>query len=211
MYAKKSSDFIRRGAKYKAQPIVLIICEDTKSSKTYLEEALRSFRSSAKVEVSHCGKTDPKGIVSAAVARSKYFNHVYCVFDRDSHHAQNFEQALALAKANADKVTALVSYPCFEFWLILHFEYTRSPFAPSGGSSAADVVLRKLKSIPQMIGYSKGEIDGQFEKLMPYLSIAKENARKTILDALSNGNMNPSTSINILIDRLEELGKPVKI
>ncbi len=39
----------------------------------------------------------------------------------------------------------ILSVPCFEYWFILHFCYTCSPFLPSGNKSAADNVVSELK------------------------------------------------------------------
>lgn len=204
---RSPESFKRRGARYKVQPLVLVVCEDAKSSKTYLEDASRHFRAYAQVEFVHPGKTDPLGVVSSGVKRAKGFDHVYCVIDRDSHHEPNFLEALALGEANKDKVTVLTSYPCFEFWLLLHFEYTRAPFMPAGGVSAADRVLQSLKTKPDMAAYAKGKVGGLFEKLLPLLPDARKHAPRTVMEGVADAEMNPSTPLHLLIDRLEGLGK----
>ena len=132
---------------------------------------------------------------------------MYCVIDRDSHDETNFQSAVALSRANAGRVTLLTSYPCFEFWLILHFGYTRAPFASVGGVSAAERALQHLKTKPDMGDYAKGNIAGLFEKLLPQLSIARTNASRSVAEAHSVGDWNPSTPLHLLIDRLEELGE----
>jgi hypothetical protein len=103
-----------RQPRFKQFPTVLAICEDSKSGLKYLNDASFHFRASLKIEVSHCGKTDPKGIVKEALKHQKKFDHVYCVIDRDAH--PNFHEAIALAKTS-NKVSIIASYPCFEFWL----------------------------------------------------------------------------------------------
>ncbi len=208
---RNTESFKRRGPRFQTQKIVLVVCEDAKSSKTYLEEASRHFRAYAKVEFVHPGKTDPLGVVTAGVQKSKGFDHVYCVIDRDSHHKPNFEEALALGEKNKGKVTVLTSYPCFEFWLLLHFEYTRSPFMPAGGLSAADRVLQVLKQKPGMNAYAKGKVEGLFEQLLPQLEAASKNALKAIAEADAVGEKNPSTPLHVLIDQLQQLGKITKI
>ncbi len=205
--ARTADSFQRRSAKYKPQPRVLVICEDTKSSKIYFEEASRHYRAHAKVQFSHSGKTDPLGIVTAAIQQAQNFDHIYCVIDRDSHNQKNFEAAQSIGQSNQSKITVLTSYPCFEFWLLLHFGYTRSPFVPSGGKSAADNVLNELKTKHEMSSYAKGNVAGLFNKLLPTLSGAQTNALRTLRDSASDGEMNPSTPLHELIAKLEELGK----
>jgi len=48
--ARKSSPFERKKSSLKQQPLVLIICEDTKSSLQYLKDAARHFRAIVEVE-----------------------------------------------------------------------------------------------------------------------------------------------------------------
>lgn len=204
---RSPESFKRRGARFKVQPLVLVVCEDAKSSKTYFEDASRHFRAYAQVKFVHPGKTDPLGVISSGVKYAKSFDHVYCVIDRDSHHEPNFLAALALGEANKDKVTVLTSYPCFEFWLLLHFEYTRAPFMSVGGVSAADRVLQSLKTKPDMATYAKGKVDGLFEKLLPLLPDAKKRAPRTVIEGMADAEMNPSTPLHLLIDSLEGLGK----
>lgn len=67
---RSALSFKRGKPRFKPQPQILIICEDSRSAKTYLEEAAIYFRASAKVEITHCGYTDPKGIVQYAIRRS---------------------------------------------------------------------------------------------------------------------------------------------
>jgi hypothetical protein len=206
--AHRTSDSYKRKAnKYKTQPLVLIICEDTKSSKIYLEDASRYFRSYAKVDFIHSGRTDPLGVVEAGLAKSKLFDLVYCVIDRDSHYEPNFRSALELGREKKSKIIVLTSYPCFEFWLLLHFGYTRAGFMPAGGISAADRVFKSLIEQQDMSDYEKGNVSGLFNRLLPRLSDARKNAKKTVAEGILDNEMNPSTELHILIDKLEDLGK----
>lgn len=206
---RTSDSFRRKAPKFKTQPVVLVICEDTKSSKIYLEEASRYFRAYAKIEFAHVGKTDPLGVVKGAVQRMKNFDHVYCVIDRDTHHQPNFDAALALGQANKAKVTVLTSYPCFEFWLLLHFGYSRAPFMSAGGVSSADRALIALKTKPDMAAYTKGNVEGLFQRLLPLLPAARLNALRTVAEAVIDNEMNPSTPLHDLINVLEELSEPI--
>jgi hypothetical protein len=200
-----SASFKRNGPKFKPQPRVLVICEDTKSSKDYLEDAARHFRSYALVEFAHCGRTDPLGVVLGGIKRSRDFERIYCVIDRDSHDPHNFEQALSLANNNA-KTEIFVSYPCFEFWLLLHFKYSRSPFAPKGKLSAADAVSEALKKFPEMEKYEKGDIKGLFNELLPMLDLASQRAAQILIAADAEEEKNPSTPLHVLIGNLRALG-----
>lgn len=198
--------FTRKKAILKVQPRVLVICEDTKSCKNYLEDAARHFRSYAEIEIAHCGKTDPLGIVTKAVEKSHAFDHVYCAIDRDKH--ENFDEAVRLAEVNKFAVTVIASYPCYEFWLYLHFDYNRKPYAVQGNLSAGDCMVKDLCKIPDMASYSKGGSQEVFEKLLLKLPDARKCAKRVMDAAIAERDMNPSTRLHDLIAIFEELGKP---
>jgi hypothetical protein len=160
----------------------------------------------AEIEISHCGNTDPLGIVTKAVARRHAFDHVYCAVDRDKH--ENFDEAMQLGAAHRGSVTIIASYPCYEFWLYLHFEYARKPYAVQGNLSAGDCMVKDLCKIPEMTGYSKGSSKDIFEKLLPKLPDARKYAKRVIDAAIEEGEMNPSTRLHDLITIFEELGMP---
>lgn len=205
---RNAESFKRRGAKFRPQPRVLVLCEDAKSSKLYLEDAAIASRSSAIVEFAHCGRTDPLGIIEAAIKRSGDYEQVYCVIDRDSH--ANFDEALQACAGHA-KVQPLVSYPCFEYWLLLHFEYTRAPFQRTGKNSAADCVVQELRTKAGMALYAKGSPEGLFQSLRHLLPRARLQAARSLAEAVTDDEMNPSTLLHTLITRMEELGSPVPV
>lgn len=209
--AKTASSFARRKSSFKTQPPVLVLCEDSKSSRQYLEDANAYFRSFASVEVSHCGKTDPLGIVREAIAAcTKKYEYAYCVIDRDTH--PSFDDAVRLANQNSEKVSLIVSYPCYEFWLLLHFGKTRKPYARAGKFSAGDLLIRDLTTAHVMMNdYEKGGSIGLFEGLLDRLPSAMKWSEQILAEAEQDGEMNPSTNLHRLIGKLHDLGKPEKI
>lgn len=209
--AKTARSFARSKPSLKPQPRVLVLCEDSKSSRRYLEDANVYFRSFASVEVSHCGKTDPIGIVREAVAAcSRQYEFAYCVIDRDTH--PSFDDAVRLARQNSERVALIVSYPCYEFWLLLHFGKTRKPYLRAGKLSAGDLVVKDLIAAhPIMHGYEKGRAIGLFDALLDRFPSARKWSEQILAEAEKDGELNPSTSLHVLIDRLRSLGQPGKI
>lgn len=212
MARRSPASFARGAAKFKAQARVLVLCEDSKSSKTYLEDASKYFRATAQVQIAHPGRTDPLGVVQAGVKRQPAFDVVYCVVDRDSH--ANWDQANDLARGHP-KVRMIRSFPCFEFWLLLHFGYTRAGYARAGVLSAADQVVRDLRQKPGMQDYAKGSIEGLFLRLCGdadiMLNTACRHGDRTLADAEKEGNANPSTELQNLVRELRNLGSPVTV
>lgn len=203
--ARSASSFGRPKARFRPQPRTLVLCEDEKSCLVYLKEAVQHFRSYAEIEVANCGKSDPKGIVTEAVSlkRRLKFDTVICAIDRDSHHG--FQEALELAAQN--QISVIASYPCYEFWLLLHFRKTRAPFMPAGDHSAAERVSRSLRQESGMDKYEKGTAKGLFAALHERLPVARTRSMQVLTEALADGEMNPSTRLHELIEAFEALGK----
>lgn len=204
--ARSVSRFDRRQPSFKQQARVLVLCEDTKSSLIYLKDAARYFRSYAAVEITHCGKNDPLNIVKEAIQRRRDYDQVYCAIDRDRH--EGFDAALALAAENARWLSVIVSYPCYEFWLLLHFRMTSSPYTGVGNKSAGDLVVKTLRDEDGMAEYDKGGCENLFDLLISRLPIARQRAVQVLHDAANANNLNPSTRIHELIALFEQLGLP---
>lgn len=201
--ARNDRPFARQAPRFKPQPKVLVLCEDAKSARDYLDDAARDFRAFASVQ--HCGRTDPPGIVAEALSRQQNYEEVHCVFDRDDH--PGFEQALSDA-TQSEKICVVASYPCFEFWLLLHFGYRRTPFRSAGTRSAGDQLLRELRNQAGMSDYAKGNTKGLYALLASRLPEARKHAARALVDATETGEPNPSTQIHQLIARFEQLSEP---
>ncbi|WP_278443785.1 RloB family protein [Pseudomonas oryzihabitans] len=205
---KNTNSFRRKEKRYKAEPKILVICEDKKSSKIYLEEAATYFRVNMKIIFTHCGKTDPLGIIQEAVDNRKKYDHIYCVIDRDTH--QNFREALDLA-SQYQNITPISSYPCFEFWLIIHFGHCTRPFRETERKSAGDQALDFLKRKEGMDQYAKGS-SGLFKILLgERFETARRYSPRILARAIEENERNPSTELHILIDKIEELSAPQPI
>lgn len=204
--ARSTSRFDRKKPSLKQQARILVICEDTKSSRIYLEDATRHFRAQAEIDIVHSGKNDPLNIVAEAVRRRRDFDKIYCVIDRDSH--EGFDQALRLANANAAQVVVIASYPCYEYWLLLHFCKTSKPYAPAGKNSSGELLIKDLRKKDGMADYAKGDSKSIFDSLVLMLPTARRHATERMVEAIDDGSLDPSTRLHELIDLFEELGKP---
>jgi hypothetical protein len=202
---RSAKSFERKTKQYIVGAKVLIICEDLQSSKIYLEDAKKHFGVDAIIEVAHIGCTDPLNIVQHAISRSGSFDSIYCVIDRDTH--ETFDAACKLLRGQRTNVDLVVSYPCFEFWLFLHFKYSRKSYNRAGSISPGAQMLADLQKIPQMATYAKGQPNDLFEKLLPKLGVARAHASKVLSDALEVNELNPSTRMHELFDAFEALAR----
>lgn len=120
----------------------------------------------------------PKTVVNVALQRKRAeaqlgdaFDRVYCVFDRNGH--ANFESASDRAKRAG--VQFARSWPCFEYWLLLHFRYTRKPYRADGTRSSCDLCIEDL--MIDMPDYGKAQ-DDVFERLRNQCEQAKARGRQ---------------------------------
>jgi hypothetical protein len=105
---------------------------------------------------------------------AKAFDRVIAVFDRDDH--LTYHQALAKTKAlnghltNDERrripVQAIASVPCFELWLLLHFEDVQAPIHRN------EVYQRLRQHLPE---YDKGQ-RGHWASTKEQLNVATERA-----------------------------------
>ena len=186
---------------------VLIVTEGTKTEPAYSRELVACYRlNTANVEVVPSdGGSDPGTVLETATELrdgeerlGNPYDRVYCVFDRDEH--ANFDSASV--QAGARKIRLARSWPCFEYWLLLHFEYTRAPFTAVGGRSSCDSCVGELRR--HLPDYGKA-MPGVFERLAAQLDMAKSHARRALSDAASDDEPNPSTEIHELVEYLQAL------
>lgn len=198
--------FARGKARYRAQPTALVLCEDTKSCRTYLEDVRAYFR--VNIEIAHCGYTDPKNILLEAQRRESKFDRIFCAIDRDEHH--NYEEAAAIAR-RSKKIKVIASHPCFEYWLLLHFILTTKAYVRAGQRSPADCLIDDLRKQPGMSTYAKGQAKDLFEQLRGRFTAARQRAAATLEDAVQRKTWNPSTQLHELIEYIEGLSSPQPI
>lgn len=197
----------RRAPQREAYARVLIVCEGTKTEPGYFREIIEEHQlSSANVVVTSGSGSDPKSVVDTAIQLYEYdsdYDEVYVVIDRDSH--PGYDAAVNRIK-NAPKnlqgvIELISSEPCFEYWLLLHFEETAKPYAREGGRSPCANVIRDLQG---HLDYHKGG-SGLFAATKGHLGKAKDRAARRLNDAEQGGSENPTTRIHLLVERLQTL------
>ena len=177
-------------------PTYLIVCEGTKTEPEYF----KGFKIPS-VEVKGAGK-NTKSLVDEAIRikdLSEPRDHYWCVFDRDSFPAQNFNTALQKARAHGFQVA--YSNECFEIWYLLHFDFFVSALARSlYADKLADRIGRK---------YRKND-PALFDQLLPLQPVALKNAAK-LLTSYPQHNPekdNPCTTVHLLVEQLRALSPP---
>ncbi|MDD9893088.1 MAG: RloB family protein [Gammaproteobacteria bacterium] len=206
--AKTQRQLQRKPKNKKRAQRVLIVCEGEKTEPQYLSEAVQHYRlRSVEVDFSRPKGTAPSNLwefaKKQAIEERKQANEydlIFCVFDRDSHPC--FDKTVKAINDADNKFMAITSVPCFEYWLLLHFIYTRKPFNKAGAKSPADVVIQELRKY--LPSYEKAS-QGLFSELLDQLSSATTKAQNALNDASATGAINPTTSIHLLFQELKKL------
>jgi len=192
---------------------VLIVCEGEKTEPHYFNELINHYKiSSANVKVDGSCGSSPKCVFEYAVQlfeeeekKGDSYDRVYCVIDKDTH--CTYDDTIAKTE-NMQQFYLANSVPCFEYWLLLHFNYSTKPYAKKGKSSIANEVLKDLKQyIPK---YEKGA-KNIFNSTMKDLDFAINNAKRSSQQARENNTDNPSTCIHELVVYLRDIQKQPKI
>lgn len=194
-------------------PRILLVCEGEKTEPFYFSDLIKKWNLNNQVKIGSNDGSSPDKVVEKAEELFKLsesendaFDEVYCIFDRDAH--EKFPDAiekLKTLKSNKKPLHGIVSVPCFEFWLLLHFGYTSKPYASRGKKSIGDAVVSDLKKKPEFSKYKK-RTTGVFELLETKLEDALKNA--TTLEKLQKDDgehCNPSTQLHELINRLKSI------
>jgi hypothetical protein len=198
------TSYARRAPEREPYDIVLIVCEGEKTEPHYFEGLRRAWRlSNTNIRVRSAGASDPLSLVKFALAEMRsddYYDRAFCVFDRDAH--AGFEQALRQIAQSLEgrtgKLKEIVSWPCFEVWVLLRFIRTTKAFP------ACEQVIREVAGYYGE--YTKG-MKNVFDALTDKIEFAIANA-----DHLENHNRdteshNPATMIHTLIKYLRGLKK----
>lgn len=218
---KTAKKIARRAATRTPKRRVLIVTEGELTEVEYFE-ALKSGLKLTNVDLDICGKecdSSPTAVVRYALQRADAegahdkggYNDIYCVFDRDTH--EDFERALSQIHAanrpgsrfKGETATAIPSYPCFEFWLLLHFTYTRAPFTSENGKTAAQAVQAALREHDPFKKFEKSLTAEMLETLERNTQNAIDRADKADQDTIETGEANPSTKVHLLVKALLSL------
>jgi len=208
----------RKGPTREPYDAVLIVCEGAKTEPQYFGEMRAKLRlASTNVVITGEGATDPIGIVNTAIAlfaADPIYDRVYCVFDRDTHAtyrpalekiaATRLRREGGKRGAGVARFAAITSVPCFEYWLLLHYEYTTRPYERVGRHSACDRLIHELKSHGHLPDYGKGA-KGLYKETAPRLETAMNHARRALAAAESGGTDNPTTRVHELVEYLVAL------
>lgn len=183
----------------------LILCEDEKSSLLYFrsfkkDEEIKRKLEAVDIEVIHPINYSPLGLLNEAkmyIKKAKReqnkYDEVWIVFDKDGH----ADIPKAFEEARQSKINIAFSNNCFEFWVLLHFEYTTKEF------NRCDDIIKYIKN-KYIKDYDKCQ--NCFDILKDKMIVAINNSKKVyrnmgfdILEGKKIYELGSSTNIHELV------------
>jgi len=235
----EKKDFQRTTNDKRTVPDVIIACEDSVSSPTYFQKIIDKLIEDKRITqdsfvIAKHKHTNPTGVLKDLKNYSdennkKYtdFEHKWIVIDRDiervnggGHKKEDFNNALKDAKSKRKDLNIEVAYSndSFELWYLLHFNYRDTAISRD---ETIKKVIDELKKIKPHI-FAKLDKDNVkeenytkmiFETLLDKQETAIRNAKNLLNFYGSSHNPerdNPSTRVHVLVEILNNLGKPNK-
>lgn len=186
---------------------VLIVCEGEKTEPRYFDDLRVDLRlASANIVVTGESNPDPLSVVTYGLDLFEddgEYDRVIFVIDRDTHPENNYNKARRLvtrARKKGVQAYLTVSHPCFEYWILLHFEDSARGYTDPN-SPCRQVISDVRKHLPQ---YGKG-MTALYDKTKPNLDDAIERSKRRWKQARSTRRMNPSTRIHQLVTYLQNI------
>lgn len=171
----------------------LIVCEGEKTEPNYFGN-FRVPKNVIDLDIRGLGYNTVRLVERAIELKNEEdYDQVWCVFDRNSHPAEHFNNAIILARRNGIQVA--YSNEAFEFWYLLHFNYYDT------ATSRRDCCSR----LSQLLGH---RYEKNSEKIYFELADRQQTAIRNAEQLLAQYNPpnperdNPSTTVHLLVREL---------
>jgi hypothetical protein len=203
----------RKGETLDQRKLVILACEGEKTEVNYFRSVFEELKQKKQLASGSCviakhSHTNPTGVLSDLLNHKtefggtyKDFQHRWIVIDRDpertnggGHTVEDFQSAIN--QSSKHKVNVAWSNPCFELWILLHYDLRESSIDRDDFSSKLRDRLGRE--------YSKNDTE-IFNTIRSRLDVALRNSR-TLYDR-SKGKQphenNPCTTIFQLIESVQ--------
>lgn len=175
---------------------ILIVCEGATTEPNYFN-GFRANTNIYELDIRGIGYNTASLVRNAVLLKGKDdYDQVWCVFDRDSFPAQDFNAAFEIARHNDIEIA--YSNEAFELWYLLHFHYYD-----------AAIPRREYRvKLTELLGH-KYEKNSEtiYDELLSRQAAAIRNAEKLYSSYTScqPERDNPSTTVHRLVKALNEL------
>lgn len=193
----------RRPGEREKLPRVLIVTEGSVTEVLYFKDLCADY-SLGSVEVDGSSDPQPRAVVRYGLEKfgdGDRYDRLYCVFDRDRR--EGFDTAIRELREVHNEVPRVFwtfSIPCFEYWILLHYEHTATRYAHP--RSPCSEVTRDVKKY--LDRYDKN-MDELYSQTKNRLATAISHAERRWEEARDRdfGDGSPRTKIHLLVKYLQ--------
>lgn len=206
-FPRNRSRLARRPAGLGPRPRILVFCEGEITEPSFFNDFRRQEQNRLVDVIVDDQGGAPKTLVERAATVKKAaerearrqkddflkYDEVWCVYDVDAH--PNLPAALQQARAN--NISLAISNPCFELWLLLHFQDQRAHLRRDQARAACRKHMPRYEKL------------APFELLYPHYeeAIARAIALDKWQREQGRPDENPSTGVHRLTERIRQLGR----
>lgn len=197
--AKRPSQAIGMSRMIHKQPLrkrFVLFTEGEQTEPDYFNAIARLFR--VNMDVKGFGES-AWSLLDRALAfknSTKYvreYDNVWIVFDLDRLSPDVFNQIVRTAQAHG--VCVAYSIPCFEVWLLLHFDLSTAPM------SSQDCSVELARQLGKPYRKNDWRMMGFIAKRDPHAAIRRSTQLKAFHDTQLS-NLNPSTTVDRLMEEI---------
>ncbi len=205
-----SKRFKRNVPKRKQYSFIYIFTEGTKTEPIYFESKKSEIRrNDIKIEIKGSGYNTVSLVdyVLDFIKENKIdltIDECWVVFDKDDF-VEDFDNAINKAETNDLKVA--YSNEAFELWFLLHFSFMSSAIGRKDYNKKVTENLRRLTGNKK---YKYSKTTGIYSLIKDRESDAIKNAKKLLKQHTGEKSFlkkNPSTTVHLLVERLNKLKK----
>ncbi|WP_312867703.1 RloB family protein [Amycolatopsis pithecellobii] len=168
-----------------------MVCGGRATEPAYFDGLKRERRNSAVTVTVKKKGVDPEAVVRHAMTlrglAERTYDETRCVLDVD-----DFELAPVIALARRNRISLAVSNPCFEYWLVLHFELCSAPL-----TGYEQVVGRLLRYLPH---YQKNAL--RFPDFSAGVDAAVKRGQERRIDLDAIPDHASSTGVWALVEKI---------
>ncbi len=205
---KSNEQLKRTRGKRKPRKLILIVVEGQETEYNYFNDLKAELRlPTTEIKVYSGSGGDPCQVVEKANSYRNQMtskpDEVFCIFDHDNK-PEKYKQAIKKAQDYGFE-ESITSIPCFEIWLLLHFQYTSRSFQ---NCSEVETQLQR-----ELVNASSVNTPANYDKSLDYYNLLKaklnqaiENAERLDREQQEMGQIhpNPYTKVHLLVKKLQE-------
>lgn len=208
----------RKGEHIEVLKSFLIACEGECTEPNYINGLVKYQKqqhliaAGTKVIIAKHQHSDPCGVITDLTTMQNWqdYDEKWIVIDRDEvefkgkgfggHTQENFDNAIKTADENG--ISIACSNPCFELWIVLHFEYLQSAISRDDVQTKAKDLLNSVLEKNNQI--KKVDEMKALTDLYLILKDKTDTARKYAAKLEENEKLkaNPSTGVYRLLDAI---------